>query len=298
MRQAALLAVLLAVALGAPAAAQHAATGGHEGAAPAARVNILFDRDDPVAIDIVAGDNVLWTNVSVRNHTVTADDESFDSGRLFSDDTFVHRFDTVGEVPYHCMLHPSIQGVVSVHDLLLQAPPAAASAGRAFVLDGRASSALAPGTAVTLEADSGAGFAPVTTATLGEDGAFSASFVPATTATYRAVAAGVTSPPVQVVVLDRSMTLHATRAGAGTVLRTTVAPASPRGHVVLQLFLPEHFGWWPVRKARLDGASSARFVVRTRRRLLARVVLTLPDGATRLAVSRTVHVGPPRRAVR
>jgi hypothetical protein len=103
---------------------------------------------------------------------------------------------------------------------------------------------------------------------------------------------------VQVVVLDRSMTLHATRAGAGTVLRATVAPASPHGHVVLQLFLPEHFGWWPVRKARLDGASSARFVVRTRRRLQARVVLTLPDEATRLAVSRTVHVGPPRRAGR
>jgi plastocyanin len=187
MRRAALLAVLLAVALGAPAAAQHAAAGGHAGAAPAARVNILFDRDDPAAIDVVAGDSVLWTNVSVRNHTVTADDQSFDSGRLFSDDTFAHSFDSVGAVPYHCMRHPSIQGVVNVYDLLLQAPPAAASAGRAFVLDGRASSALAPGTTVTLEADSGAGFAPVTTVTLGEDGAFSASFVPATTATYRAV---------------------------------------------------------------------------------------------------------------
>jgi len=31
---------------------------------------------------------------------------------------------------------------------------------------------------------------------------------------------------------------------------------------------------------------------------MARVVLTLPDEATRLAISRTVHVGPPRRAAR
>ena len=294
MKRAALLALLLAVAVGAPAAAQHAA-GGHEGAAPEAEVHILFDRDDPVEIDVVAGDNVRWTNVSVRNHTVTADDQSFDSGRLFTDDTFVHGFDTVGAVPYHCSLHPSIRGVVNVHDLLLQAPPAAASAGRTFVLQGRASAAIAPGTPVRLEADSGSGFAPVTTATLGTDGTFSASFVPATTANYRAVAGSVTSPPVQVVVLNRTMTLRATRSGRTTVLRTTVTPASPHGHVVLQFFLPEHFGWWPVRQARLDAASSASFSLRTRRRLQARVVLTLPDEATRLAVSRTVHIGPPRR---
>jgi hypothetical protein len=189
------------------------------------------------------------------------------------------------------MLHPSIQGVVHVHDLLLQAPPTAASARRPFVLRGRASSALAPGTPVTLEADSGAGFVPVTAATLAADGTFTASFVPATTATYRAVAGAVSSPPVELVVLDRSINLTARRAGGSTVLRTTVAPASPRGHVVLQLFLPEHFGWWPVRRARLDGASSARFTIRTRRRLQARVVLTLPDGATRLAVSPTVRFG-------
>jgi plastocyanin len=292
MRRAALLAMLLVVALGAPAAAQHAA-GGH---AAAAQVSILFDRVDPAAIDVVAGDSVMWTNVSVRNHTVTADDQSFDSGRLFSDDTFVHTFDSVGDAPYHCMLHPSIRGVVHVHDLLLTPPAAPASARRAFVLSGRASSALAPGTPVTLEADSGAGFAPVTTATLGTDETFSATFVPATTATYRAVAGAVTSPPVQLVVLDRSMTLRASRAGRASVLRTTVAPASPGGHVVLQLFLPERFGWWPVQRARLDGRSSARFTVRTRRRLQARVVLTLPDGATRLAISRTVRVGPPRRS--
>ena len=75
-------------------------------------------------------------------------------------------------------------------------------------------------------------------------------------------------------------------------MRANVTPASRGGHVVLQLFLPERFGWWPVQRDRLDAGSGAQFTVRTKRRLQARVVLTLPDGATRLAVSRTVRVGP------
>ncbi|MEA2156016.1 MAG: hypothetical protein QOE11_2156 [Solirubrobacteraceae bacterium] len=294
MRRAALLAILAVAALVAPAAAQHAA--GH--GAAAADVSIGFDRVTPPHVDVVAGETVMWTNDSVRTHTVTADDQSFDSGRLGTSSTFSRAFDTTGEVAYHCSLHPFIKGVVAVHDLLLEQPPTAASARRPFVLAGRASSALPAGTAVALEADSGAGFAPVAATVLAADGSFSASFVPSATATYRAVAGGLSSPPVQLLVLDRRISLTARHSRAGTVLRTTVAPASPGGHVVLQLFLPERFGWWPVQGARLDRSSAARFTVPTRRHLLARVVLTLPDGATRLAESRTVHVGRPRPAAK
>ncbi|HTN25752.1 MAG TPA: hypothetical protein VL120_17325 [Solirubrobacteraceae bacterium] len=293
MRRAGLLLVLLGLGFGAPAAAQHAAD--HGGGAVQAQVVIGFDRVTPAQLDVVAGDTVMWTNESVRVHTVTADDESFDSDRIASGDSFVHHFDAVGEVAYHCKLHPVIQGVVAVHDLLLAPPPGAASPKRSFVLKGRASSALAAGTPVSLEADSGAGFAPVASATLAADGTFSATFVPTTTASYRAVAGAVTSPPVELLVLDRRVAVTTARRPGGRVdVRATVAPASRGGHVVLQFFLPERFGWWPVRRARLDAASSARFTVRTKRGLQARVVLTLPDGATRLAVSRTVRVGPPR----
>jgi plastocyanin len=292
MRRAALLAVLGVALLGAPATAQHGA--GHGGGGATAAVSIGFDRVDPAHIDVVAGDTVMWTNDSVRTHTATADDESFDSDRLGTGQTFSRRFDATGEVPYHCKLHPIIRGVVGVHDLLLQAPSTAAPSKRPFALSGRASSALPAGTPVSLEADGGAGFAPVAAATLRADGTFVASFVPAATATYRAVAGGLTSPSVDLLVLDRRIALSAARAGGRVVLRTTVTPAAPRGRVVLQLFLPERFGWWPVQRARLDASSSARFAVRTRRRLQAGVVLTLPDGATRQAVSRPVHVGRPR----
>jgi hypothetical protein len=124
------------------------------------------------------------------------------------------------------------------------------------------------------------------------DGTFAASVVPTASATYRAVGGGEASPPVSLLVLDRRISLQVRRGRSGVLLRTNVAPASAGGHVVLQLFLHDHFGWWPVQRTRLDRASAARFALRTRRRVAARVLLTLPDGATPLAVSRTVRVGP------
>jgi plastocyanin len=291
MRRAVLLVLLGLGLLGAPAVAQHG-MGPEAAGAPA--VHISFAALSPARIDVVAGDSVTWTNDSARVHTVTADDESFDSGRITSSQTFGHRFAAAGEIPYHCQLHPFIQGVVGVHDLLLEPPPAAASPKRPFVLMGRASSALAAGTPVSLEADGGRGFAAVASTTVQADGTFTAHVVPTTTATYRAVAGELTSPPVDLLVLDRRISLTARRAGGRVLLRTRVTLAAHGDRVTLQLYLPERFGWWPARRARLDHALTARFAVRTHRRLQARVVLTLPDGATRLAVSRTVHVGPPR----
>jgi plastocyanin len=292
MRRAILLAALAVAVVGAPAAAQHAAGHGGGGGAEA-HVSIGFDRVSSVRVDVVTGDTVRWTNDSARTHTATADDGSFDSGRLSRGSTFARRFDSAGEVAYHCSLHRSITGAVGVHDLLLSPPPTAASPNRPFVLTGRASSALAEGTPVSVEGDAGTGFEPVATAALGVDGTFAASFVPTANAAYRAVAGAMTSPPVELLVLDRRVTVSTQRAGRGTIVRTTVAPASRGGHVALQLFLPERFGWWPVQRERLDARSGASFTVRTERRLRARVVLTLPDGATRLALSRTVRVGGP-----
>ena len=65
----------------------------------------------------------------------------------------------------------------------------------------------------------------------------------------------------------------------------------PGATLVLQLRLREHFGWWPVARARAGRDGRARFRVPVGRRVAARVVLTLADGATRLATSRTLHVG-------
>jgi hypothetical protein len=93
-------------------------------------------------------------------------------------------------------------------------------------------------------------------------------------------------------VLDRKLTASAAGHGRSVTVSAGVAPASPGAPVVLQLRLPQHFGWWPVARAKLDRASRARFSLRLRHRYPARVVLTLADGATVLATSRTLHVGP------
>jgi plastocyanin len=281
---------LVAVAVAAPALGQHGA--GPEPAAPIP-VSIGFDAVAPPHLDVLVGDTVTWTNTSVRIHTVTADDSSFDSGRLLPDGKYTRTFTVAGDAPYHCVIHPFIRGDVRASPLLLTAPAQPAASARAYPIAGRA--ALPAGTAVTIEADRGTGFAPVATTAVGADGSFTAGVVPGSTATYRAVSGADASPPVTLLVLDRRVAIRAQRSRGGRLtIRATVAPASAGAPVVLQLFLPEHFGWWPVQRQKLDRASTARFVLRTRRRVAARVLLTLPDGATPLAVSRTTRVAPSR----
>ena len=296
-RVSALVALLGAVAFAAPAASQHPDGHGSEGAqaAPALvhRATIGFDNVRPQRLAIVTGEAVTWTNESVRTHTVTADDGSFDSGRVLSSDTYSRRFGAAGEAPYHCELHPGIRGTVAVHDLLLDAPGQAAAPKRPFSLSGR--SALPGGTPVSVEADSGTGFKPLASSEVDDDGHFAVRLVPEATMTLRAVAGAITSPSVNLLVLDRRVSLTVRRQAHGNFrLRATVTPASRGGRLVLQTFLPERFGWWPVRRATVGRSSAATFTIHSHRRLRARVRYTLADGATALATSRVVHIGPVR----
>jgi plastocyanin len=64
----------------------------------------------PAAVTVLQGDTVVWTyGPTDRNHTVTADDGSFDSATDFS-----VRFDTVGTFGYHCKVHSFMKGTVVV----------------------------------------------------------------------------------------------------------------------------------------------------------------------------------------
>jgi plastocyanin len=60
------------------------------------------------------GNIVSWTNDDSTEHTVTADDGSFDSGPISSGDTFDNTFDEPGDFGYHCSIHPFMTGVVIV----------------------------------------------------------------------------------------------------------------------------------------------------------------------------------------
>lgn len=68
----------------------------------------------PELVSVVNGTTVTWTNLDAIEHTVTADDGSFDSGSLAMGDTFSYTFDTVDTFPYHCSPHPSMTGSVEV----------------------------------------------------------------------------------------------------------------------------------------------------------------------------------------
>jgi plastocyanin len=284
----------LAAATGGPAASAMPGMPGmdHGGAATAPsgpRVSVGYAAFATPHLDVVAGDTVTWTNDSARAHDVVADDQSFDSGRLVVGDSFARRFDQDGTFTYLCSLHPFMTGEIDVHSVVLDRPADRAGSGKPFVLSGRVAAGISG--SVTIEGDDGSGFRRATTAAVAPDGTFRTAVVPAATTSYRAVAGDRRSAAVQLLVLDHAVAVTATRRGSATALAVHVTPAAPGATVVLQLALRDRFGWWPAQRARLDRSSTARFVVARRSAAPARVLLTLPDGATELARSRTVHVG-------
>ena len=284
----ALLAAGLAAALVAPGAAS--AQDHHGGAEPqAGAISIGYAAFDPSFVDVLAGDSIRWTNDSARRHDVAAVDLTFNSGVLGAGGAFSRTFMAAGDVPYYCTIHPFMRGVVGVHELLMNGPREPAVPGRAFPIAGR--SALAPGTPVTIEADEGAGFAPAAETTVQADGTFAADLRPHAPAQLRAVAGAAASPPVRLLVVDRAVAATARTSHGRSTVRVRVTPAGHGGTVVLQLRLRERFGWWPVRRAALHHHGLATFRVRSPRRVRARVVLTLADGATPLAVSPVVRLG-------
>jgi plastocyanin len=256
-------------------------------------VSIGFADYAPARVDVLAGDTVRWRNDSVRNHTVTDDGDAYDSGVVAYGDTFQRRFDSSGAFPYHCHLHPTIRGEVDVHELLLDTPPGPAQPGQPYPLSGRA--AVGAGTDVAIQADSGDGYREVARTPVGSDGRFGVRVTPEATARYRAVAGASSSPPVDVLVLNRTLRAQVTRGRHATVVSVTVEPASPGSTVVVQLNLRERFGWWPIAQRRTGGDSRARFTLRLGQTAPMRVALTLPDGMTALATSPTYQVGPARR---
>jgi len=295
VRRAALAATVAAAALATAATAagqmDHAM---HSAPAAGPAVSIGYASVAPTKIELVTGETVTWTNDSTRQHTVTADDGSFTSATLIPSDTYSRTFTAEGAIPYYCKLHPGIRGEVDVHDVVLDAQPLPAAPGKPFPLRGRTMAGL--GGSVTIEGDDGTGFAEVASGGVSTDGSFAVTVTPRTSTSYRAVIGDKRSAPITLAVLDRTVNATATRAGKIVTVTATVTPAAPGATVVLQLRLPERFGWWPVQHLKLDKASKARFRLPLTRRVPARVALTLADGATRLATTPALAIpAPPAR---
>src|SRR5918997_1899322 len=82
-----------------------------EAAGEVAVVDFAFE---PGTLTVPAGATVTWTNSGARPHTVTADDGSYDSGRLDPGEQFSQTFDQPGTFTYFCGFHPDMQGSIVV----------------------------------------------------------------------------------------------------------------------------------------------------------------------------------------
>jgi plastocyanin len=115
--------------LGGPSpATPRVATGGPSPAAPTTgpaagartptaaltRVSIRNFAFSPATLSVRAGTTVVWTNEDSVTHTVTATDNSFNSGNLTPGQTYSRTFTTQGIFPYVCQIHTFMTGAVTV----------------------------------------------------------------------------------------------------------------------------------------------------------------------------------------
>jgi plastocyanin len=68
----------------------------------------------PANLTVKVGSTVTWTNQDSVEHTVVADDDSFKSNTIASGSTFSQTFTKAGTVGYHCGIHPSMKGQITV----------------------------------------------------------------------------------------------------------------------------------------------------------------------------------------
>lgn len=83
-------------------------------AATAGTVSIQGFAFHDKAITVKVGAPVTWTNQDGATHTVTFDAGGVDSGRLATNATFRHVFTTAGTFTYHCAIHTSMTGTITV----------------------------------------------------------------------------------------------------------------------------------------------------------------------------------------
>jgi plastocyanin len=88
--------------------------GGSGGQAAKGAVRIADFAFTPDSRSAKVGDSVKWTNEDGATHRVTADDGAFDSGNLAAGKAFSFTFDKAGTFAYHCNVHQSMKGTVTV----------------------------------------------------------------------------------------------------------------------------------------------------------------------------------------
>jgi plastocyanin len=69
----------------------------------------------PAEVVVAPGTKVTWVNHDDVPHTVTANDKSFTSSALDTDDSFSHTFTAKGIYAYYCAVHPHMTARIVVN---------------------------------------------------------------------------------------------------------------------------------------------------------------------------------------
>lgn len=67
---------------------------------------------EPETLDVAVGDTVVFTNADNAPHTGTAEDGSFDTGRLNNGQSGEITIAAAGDHAYKCNFHPAMKGVI------------------------------------------------------------------------------------------------------------------------------------------------------------------------------------------
>jgi plastocyanin len=68
----------------------------------------------PASLGVHTGDTVTWTNTDDVSHTVSADNDAFDSGVFGKGMTFQLTAGAPGTYTYFCRIHPFMKGTLTV----------------------------------------------------------------------------------------------------------------------------------------------------------------------------------------
>ncbi len=97
-------------------------------------VSIAGSLFSPSSITVNVGSSVTWANIDAVTHTVTADDQSFNSGLMKKATSWSRSFATAGTFAYFCEIHPEMVGTVIAKAPDGSVPPSAAPASNAATI--------------------------------------------------------------------------------------------------------------------------------------------------------------------
>ena len=112
----ALILVLLVIAGAACGSDDDSAEESGEAKDPSAGAEVVISgfAFDPESLTVPAGSTLSVVNDDDSAHTLTAEDESFDSGEIAGGETGSVEVSGSGEVPYYCEIHDYMKGVIVI----------------------------------------------------------------------------------------------------------------------------------------------------------------------------------------